>query len=184
MNLYAYVSNNPVTAVDEDGQILGKIWNGVKKIGNSICSFFINTFSKGNSEKKSSSTPKQSKITPSKPGHISLPTKGNPNSTQTKPNGDIRVYGSDGRALKDIDKSHPEHHPELQNPHVHDWSWENGKKSRSKGRNPLPDENIPAAITAGIGVVGVGYLVYRGVRMIPSLLPPLWWTAPANLVTP
>ncbi|WP_207706274.1 hypothetical protein [Clostridium sp. HBUAS56017] len=31
---------------------------------------------------------------------------------------------------------------------------------------------------------GGGYLIYRGVRMIPSLLPPLWWTIPANAVCP
>ncbi|QEY26166.1 hypothetical protein [Neisseria zalophi] len=35
-----------------------------------------------------------------------------------------------------------------------------------------------------IAGVGIGYLIYRGLRMIPSLLPPLWWTIPANAVTP
>jgi hypothetical protein len=38
-----------------------------------------------------------------------------------------------------------------------------------------------AAVGAGIGI---GYLVYRGVRMIPSLFPPLWPTIPANLAVP
>ncbi|MBP7142504.1 MAG: hypothetical protein KBA71_11400 [Opitutaceae bacterium] len=33
-------------------------------------------------------------------------------------------------------------------------------------------------------VVGGGYLVYRGVRMLPSHLPPLWWTIPANAAVP
>ncbi|NTU86077.1 MAG: Rhs family protein, partial [Chloroflexales bacterium] len=32
--------------------------------------------------------------------------------------------------------------------------------------------------------VGVGYLIYRGVRMIPSLFPPLWPTIPLNLAVP
>ena len=33
-------------------------------------------------------------------------------------------------------------------------------------------------------VVGTVYLIYRGVRMLPSLLPPLWWTIPANVAIP
>jgi Toxin with a conserved tryptophan and TIP tripeptide motif len=36
----------------------------------------------------------------------------------------------------------------------------------------------------GVGTVGTGYLIYRGVRMLPSLFPPLWWTAPANAIAP
>lgn len=32
--------------------------------------------------------------------------------------------------------------------------------------------------------LGVGYLMYRGIRMAPSLVPPLWWTIPANVVIP
>ncbi|MBQ9986730.1 MAG: hypothetical protein IJP38_10570 [Oscillospiraceae bacterium] len=31
---------------------------------------------------------------------------------------------------------------------------------------------------------GTGYLVWRGARMLPSLLPPLWWSIPVNLATP
>jgi RHS repeat-associated protein len=43
------------------------------------------------------------------------------------------------------------------------------------------DECTAGAVAATM--VG-GYLVYRCVRMLPSLLPPLWWTIPANAVTP
>jgi len=39
-------------------------------------------------------------------------------------------------------------------------------------------------IVEGVGAVGAGYLIYRGVRMLPSLLPPLWWTIPANAAIP
>ena len=28
------------------------------------------------------------------------------------------------------------------------------------------------------------HLIYRGVRLLPSLAPPLWWTLPANLAIP
>jgi len=38
------------------------------------------------------------------------------------------------------------------------------------------------ATTVVIG--GTVYIIYRCVRMIPSLLPPLWWTIPGNVVTP
>ncbi|WP_348523931.1 hypothetical protein [Escherichia coli] len=27
-------------------------------------------------------------------------------------------------------------------------------------------------------------LIYRVIRFIPSLAPPLWWSIPANVVTP
>ncbi|EOD79642.1 hypothetical protein D515_01436 [Grimontia indica] len=39
-------------------------------------------------------------------------------------------------------------------------------------------------VVAGAAAVGIGYLIYRGVRMIPSLAPPLWWTIPGNLAVP
>jgi hypothetical protein len=33
-------------------------------------------------------------------------------------------------------------------------------------------------------VGGTAYIVYRCLRMIPSLAPPLWWTIPENLAIP
>lgn len=61
--------------------------------------------------------------------------------------------------------------------------------------HPYPKGQGPGGATGGVptgvkvagGVlagVGVGYLIYRGVRMIPSLFPPLWPTIPANLAIP
>ncbi|MDT8719689.1 discoidin domain-containing protein, partial [Clostridium sp. 19966] len=47
------------------------------------------------------------------------------------------------------------------------------------------DANEAKQNTAKVVVgVGGGYLIYRGVRMLPSLLPPFWWTIPANAVAP
>ncbi len=46
---------------------------------------------------------------------------------------------------------------------------------------------IPSAkqIMIGIGAVGTGYLIYRGVRMLPSVVfPPLWPTIPLNAAIP
>ncbi|NGN96271.1 DUF4157 domain-containing protein [Grimontia sp. S25] len=42
----------------------------------------------------------------------------------------------------------------------------------------------PEVVVGGAAAVGIGYLIYRGVRMIPSLAPPLWPTIPANLAIP
>jgi len=38
-------------------------------------------------------------------------------------------------------------------------------------------------VEVGVGI-GVGYLIYRGIRMLPSLFPLLWPTIPANLAIP
>ena len=43
------------------------------------------------------------------------------------------------------------------------------------------------ALACRMFVVGAGvaaYAAYRVVRMLPSLLPPLWWTIPANAAIP
>lgn len=44
--------------------------------------------------------------------------------------------------------------------------------------------SVAGDVAAGAGAVGLGYLIYRGVRMLPSLAPPLWWTIPGNLAIP
>lgn len=41
----------------------------------------------------------------------------------------------------------------------------------------------PGTVEAAVGI-GVGYVIYRCIRMIPSLFPPLWPTIPANAVIP
>jgi len=50
---------------------------------------------------------------------------------------------------------------------------------------PAPDNSkkAGAAVKAG-AVVGLGYITYRVIRMLPSLLPPLWETIPVNLAIP
>lgn len=40
------------------------------------------------------------------------------------------------------------------------------------------------SLTKFLGSVGIGYLIYRGIRLLPSLAPPLWGTLPLNLATP
>jgi hypothetical protein len=66
--------------------------------------------------------------TTSKPAPRSndLPAKGKPNSTAVKEKGDgvngqIREYGPDGRAVKDLDLGHD--YEGAGDPHAHDWDW-------------------------------------------------------------
>ncbi len=184
-NLYAYVSNNPIMFRDDSGYGIGSF---VKKLVKKITSIF----SKKKKPKKKVTTSKTKKVNnsvsvskaKSHPGGGSsgpnhLPTVGKPNSVVENSKGDTRYYGPDGRATKDVDSSHPEHHPELKNPHEHDWTWdEDGKPQRG------PAHNFTKAVIEATVTIGAGYLIYRGVRMLPSLLPTFWWTIPINAATP
>jgi hypothetical protein len=104
------------------------------------------------------------------------PSTGEPGSTYTNPKGDSRVYGPDGQPAKDVDQPHGH------NPDVHEHEWNNGVRGPAR---PVPNaEAIAKGVGTGVVVVGGGYLIYRGVRMLPSLAPPLWWTIPANVAIP
>ena len=64
-----------------------------------------------------------------------------------------------------------------------------GKKIRKPKPADWPKAKMEACSTcqtaADVVVVGgVGYIVYRCVRMLPSLAPPLWWTIPENALLP
>jgi len=69
------------------------------------------------------------------------PATGTPNSTQTfpTPNGKVvRVYGPDGRAVKDIDYGDQAHSGN--DPEVHDWDWSQNPPRNPVGRAPNPGE--------------------------------------------
>lgn len=59
---------------------------------------------------------------------------------------------------------------------------------RAKGNRGVKKSDVVENVGKGLAVVGgtaaVGYAAYRGLRMLPSLAPPLWWTIPANIVVP
>lgn len=60
---------------------------------------------------------------------------------------------------------------------------------RLPAREPQSTDNsaremIETAAVVGGGGLALGYLTYRAIRMLPSLLPPLWPTIPANLAIP
>ncbi|WP_089726423.1 hypothetical protein [Candidatus Thiosymbion oneisti] len=50
---------------------------------------------------------------------------------------------------------------------------------------PAVDMDAVKVVAGGTVAGGAGYLIYRGIRMLPSLAaPPLWPTIPANLAIP
>jgi len=62
--------------------------------------------------------------------------------------------------------------------------------SRQPVPAPLPaqshekrDDTVKSVAKAGTAV-GVAYIAYRVIRMLPSLFPPLWETIPINLAVP
>ncbi len=175
-NMYVYCENNTVNRMD----LLGDSWVSVLK--NATANFVTNIVKKTAEVVNAIAQKNNVVLSSSNNGHGNLPLTGEPNSTVKKPNGDTRAYGPDGRATKDTDYSHPSRHPELKNPHEHDWKWDNnGVPNRGKAHN---FENIGVALGTGVGIGFGGYLLYRGIRMIPSLFPALWWTIPANVVAP
>ena len=66
-----------------------------------------------------------------------------------------------------------------ENPNKHD----NDQSGEVKACPDDKNSTCKAALKTA-GVLGGSYLLYRGVRMIPSLAPPLWWTIPANIAVP
>ena len=161
--------------------------NTVKKAVNSITSKpdtskKVNTVTSTSVKKTSSSSSKNVCPNPSRSGSKSLPVHGGPpNGVLTSPDGkQKRFYDDNGDASKDLDYGHPEHHPDLPSPHGHEWDW-NKTPPRQKAIDPKDFSKIvvDSAVTAG-----TVYLIYRGVRMLPSLFPGLWWTIPINAATP
>ncbi len=186
-NLYSYCENNPINRTDSDG-------NSAILAGTAVISCGFNSISNPNTivtgstvaniaNKNKTVTNNQNSMNKSQ-NKNKKPLTSEPNSVYTAPNGDKRVFGPDGKSLKDIDYSHPSHHPELENPHVHDWDW---SKTKSEARSKVPRNPYPGELDNLFKVVstaGAGYLIYRGIRMIGSFIPWMWWSIPINAITP
>jgi hypothetical protein len=93
-----------------------------------------------------------------------------------------RTYGPDGKAITDIDTGHDHG---AGDPHAHDWDW-GTKPPRQPGRPLTPEEqaNISKVAAGAAAGVATGYIIYRVIRFLPSLAPPLWPTIPANVIIP
>lgn len=72
------------------------------------------------------------------------------------------------------------------------WHHNGGKKHHKPG-DEIPEEpqssskmSCPNCRNTGKLIVTASgaYLIYRCVRLTPSLLPPLWWTLPENVAIP
>jgi hypothetical protein len=58
-------------------------------------------------------------------------------------------------------------------------------KPDSPPEAPKPEQVLTCKrVAVAAGGATLGYIVYRVVRMLPSLLPPFWETIPVNLVVP
>jgi hypothetical protein len=116
------------------------------------------------------------------PEWVNDPTHKNPNGERYKhPNGDTLDWhpaqpGADGWRGQD---------------HWHSPNAPKGVKQHLPPGTEIPDPRPPSSslstgdkVIIGASSAVVGYGLYRGARMLPSLLPPLWWTIPINFATP
>jgi hypothetical protein len=65
------------------------------------------------------------------------------------------------------------------------WDWAT-REAPAADPKPTDDtaKRVGEAAAATGAAVGVGYIIYRIVRFLPSLAPPLWWTIPENALIP
>lgn len=146
-NMFAYCSNNPVNYSDPSGEavnnrpmfindggsrpgVVGGTLSGIKK-GTEV----VNQASKNSADGK-------------------LPLRGKPNSSQTSKNGKlVREYGPDGKAKRDTDYGHPEHHPDLPSPHYHDWTWDGDVPHRGSAYGITGNNIDYVSMALGVGLV-------------------------------
>ena len=67
------------------------------------------------------------------------------------------------------------------------WDWatrETPVADPKPAPNSSPMQITPSEVAATGAAIGTGYIIYRVIRMIPSLFPPLWWTIPENAAIP
>ena len=70
------------------------------------------------------------------------------------------------------------------------WDWDGNKASLNNDEQDNSNQSEFSGedfVQAGIGVTvigAIGYGVYRVIRLIPSFVPGLWWTLPANIAIP
>lgn len=87
-------------------------------------------------------------------------------------------YGSDNRqpqGSRERNVGHP-------NGEEHSRNAKGNRGPRTK--RSTVTQNVGKGVAVIGGSVATGYLLYRSVRLLPSLFPTFWWTIPANLVTP
>jgi RHS repeat-associated protein len=63
-------------------------------------------------------------------------------------------------------------------------SWPFPEPPPEPPKKEMCGDDCPQKVATVVMVGGGAYLIYRCVRMIPSLAPPLWWTIPGNIAAP
>lgn len=64
------------------------------------------------------------------------------------------------------------------------WDWATKEVPVADPKPGIDTKKVAEGAAEAGAAIGVGYVIYRVVRMIPSLFPPLWWTIPENAVIP
>jgi len=88
------------------------------------------------------------------------------------PTDPTKVIYTDPRTGKDVVKAKPPGYDDQKK-----------KPKQCKAENAEGSDYLGKTLAVGAGL-GAGYFLYRGGRMLPSLLPPFWWTIPANAAIP
>jgi RHS repeat-associated protein len=191
LNLYTYCWNNPVYYADYTGNDPIPAWATSINAGKGTEKDYQEAFKVYENGTASAwagaaRTPVDNAIKKAVDYYYnsSLPKHGEPNSVGRlyNPDGSIkqeRLYGPDGEPVKDRDYNHGGGVHEF--PHDHEWV--DGKR---QGPTPVPEDGGALGETiADVALTfGVGYVVYRVIRFLPSLIPPLLPTIPGNLVLP
>ena len=163
-NLFAYSFNNPVNMSDSSGQWPQWIKNAASAVVNAVkkaAVTVVNTVKKAATTVVNAAKSVVSSVTNIVKASLnSLPSKGEPGSSQTLPNPDgtpkqKRWYGPDGNPERDRDYNHPGNMP-----FPHDHEWKNGER----GKEHLPPD--PSYKMSWDPVIGAGLVVICTVGII------------------
>lgn len=176
-NMFAYCKNNPIVLSDEDGfrpiysvdpneetdEEREASFTAMKGVSSQLTNAHMNDLGKGWSyrreKSKTSNTGETDHLQVRGPGGIEVGQNAN-----GKPHPTV-VPSPPGWVKKELKEREG-------------WDWDAKNKQYQDG------QSVKKAVAGGTIIVGGGYVVYRIVRFIPSLLPPFWSTIPANALCP
>jgi hypothetical protein len=95
--------------------------------------------------------------------------------------------GPKGRKVTWDDRSHGAGVDRGEGPQGGHWDNEGTDERWDEEGNSLAignKNNTGKVVAAGVGAAAGGYILYRAIRMAPSLFPPLWPTIPVNAAVP
>jgi RHS repeat-associated protein len=206
LNLYLYVRNDPVSNADADGHVAGGCWMFVSCIVGDVEEKDSANKNGANNQGNANSSAQNQNTTPAPTnpdGSPAKPPNPPPPGKDGNPNEWMRVPGTGNRPDKWVPRD-PVSSPKGGQPGASwdekegHWDVDDGNRNRTRWlpngtqvdhyNNPIKTSmRLPTTkqVIIGIGALGTGYLIYRGVRMLPSLLiPPLWPTIPLNAAIP